>query len=108
MKLKPISVAAKIVGVPVSRIRNAIRSGVLKTLPLGGVQLVNMDEVLVWVQGQRTGSMMSYQELSDYIGMTVSALRRSVREGWLPYRQIGKQHFFDKDEVVKAITERMR
>ena len=48
------------------------------------------------------------EELSEKIGLNVSAIRRAVREGWLPYTKPGKAYLFNVEEVRAAIDRRIR
>ena len=47
------------------------------------------------------------RELSEETGLTVTAIRRAVRDGWLPYIKPGKAYLFRMEDVRAAIEKRM-
>ena len=41
-------------------------------------------------------------------GLKETAIRRGIREGWIPYEKPGKAYVFDLDAVKKALRKRMK
>jgi len=50
--------------------------------------------------------LLSYKEASVYMGLSVSQLKRLVREGVLPSVMIGKRRLFDIHDLDKFIEHR--
>ena len=46
--------------------------------------------------------------VSEETGLTVTAIRRAVRDGWLPYIKPGKAYLFRMEDVRAAIEKRMK
>ena len=46
--------------------------------------------------------------VSAETGLTASAIRRGVREGWIPYSKVGQRYYFNLDDVCAAILRRMK
>ena len=47
-------------------------------------------------------------EVSEATGLTVTAIRRGIREGWIPCEKPGRAYQFHLDAVIAAIENRMR
>lgn len=105
MTLKTITECAKEIGIGESRVRRAVLSGRLNSLPCGNRMLVDAEEaraVLCRPMGVKIDAV------AEQTGLTDSAIRRAVREGWLPYNRSGKALMFDMDAVMAAIKRRMQ
>lgn len=105
MLLKTIREAAAALDISESKLRRAAQSGTLPVMKLGNRTLVDVDaarEVLAQPEG------VNIEAASQQTGLSVSAIRRAVREGWLPYKKPGKAFLFDMDDVTAAIARRMK
>lgn len=105
MNMQTIRTVCEALGIPEHRVRNAIRKNQLKVLPLGNRQLIDMDEarsLLACSEGT-----IKINELSQAIGISVSGIRRGIREGWIPCEKVANAYLFRLDEVERAIRKRM-
>lgn len=105
MKFKTIRDAAEALGVSEERLRRAVRAGEVPSMKLGNRSVVDIDAaagILRSVQG------VSIDEVSRETGLSVSAIRRGIREGWIPCEKPGKAFVFDMDAVREAIYARMQ
>ena len=105
MNLKTIREAAVALDVNESLVRRAVRCGQLSCMALGNRKLVDVDEareVLAKPQG------VTIDEVSAQTGLTASAIRRGIREGWMPCARLGKRYYFEPEAVRAAIASRMK
>lgn len=105
MMLATIPKCAKQLKISESRLRRAVSSGELPSMELGNRQLVDIDEaneVLCKSKCVKIGTVM------EQTGLTNTAIRRAVKEGWMPCDQSGKAYLFDMDAVNAAIQRRMQ
>ena len=105
MNLKTIREAAAVLDIKESFIRRAVRCGELSVMLLGNRMLVDIDEARD-VLSKPDGVMID--AVSAETGLTASAIRRGVREGWIPYSKVGQRYYFDLDDVRAAILRRMK
>lgn len=104
MKFRTIREAAEVLGVTESRLRRAVQSGRVPSMKLGTRNVVDIDaaaEMLNRVPG------VGIAEVSEETGLSVSAIRRGIREGWIPFEKPGKAFVFDLDLVRDAIRARV-
>ena len=85
--------------------RRAIASKSLPTMRLGNRMLVDLDTAQSILKPAKAGA--SIEDVSQATGLNVTAIRRGIREGWIPYEKPGKAYIFQLDEVLKAIEQRM-
>lgn len=105
MTLTTIPNCAKTLQVSEGRLRRAIENGQLPSMPLGNRMLVDTEEaraVLCRPEGVKIGVV------AEQTGLTDTAIRRAIREGWMPCERIGKAYLFDMDAVFAAIKKRMQ
>ncbi|MBQ8109525.1 MAG: hypothetical protein IJ124_05120 [Clostridia bacterium] len=106
MNLQTVRVVCEELGISETRVRRAIADGQLEVLMLGSRTLVDLDtarEILPPIVKRST-----IQDVMRETGLCESAIRRGVREGWLPFDKVGKQYVFDLDAVVEAIKKQMK
>lgn len=104
MNYKTIPDAARALGVHEGKVRRAVKSGSLASLKLGNRPLVDLDEAKA-VLAEPEG--VTIDVVSAETGLTVGAVRRAVREGWMPSRKPGKAYLFDLEAVREAIRQRV-
>lgn len=105
MKLKTIRDAAEALGIAESRVRRAVRDGRIPSMQLGNRTLVDVDvarSMLPEPEG------VTIDVVSKETGLTVSAIRKAVHDGWLPYIKPGRAYLFRMEDVCAAIERRMK
>lgn len=105
MNLRTVRDAAQMLGVNEMRVRRAARDGRIPAMQLGNRMLVDVD-VACDVLSRPDG--VTIDVVSAETGLTESAIRRAIREGWMPYEKPSKAYLFDMDMVRAAIEKRMR
>lgn len=88
MKLRTIRDAAEMLGVNENRVRRAARDGRIPSMQLGNRTLVDVDAARGVLSPEPEG--VKIDVVSEETGLTVTAIRRAVRDGWLPYIKPGK------------------
>ena len=104
MRLATIRETCKELGVAESILRKAVATKKVPVMMLGNRVLVNVDsarEVVVRPTG------CTIEEVSQQTGLTVSAIRRAIREGWMPCEKPGRAYIFHMPDVLEAIQQRM-
>ena len=104
MNLQTVRTVCKELGVSEATVRRAIAVGRIQVLMLGNRQLVDLDTARERLQAPEGATI---EEVSEKTGMSQSAIRRGIREGWLPAAKPGKAYLFDLAAVMEAIRERM-
>ena len=105
MNLQTIRIVCEKLNVSESQVRRAVANKQLPSLKLGNRQLVDMDTAEAILKPIITGATI--EQVSEATGLSVSGIRRGIREGWLPCDKSGKAFIFQIDEVIKAIENRM-
>lgn len=105
MKLRTIRDAAEMLGVNENRVRRAARDGRIPSMKLGNRTLVDVDAARGVLSPEPEG--VKIDVVSEETGLTVTAIRRAVRDGWLPYIKPGKAYLFRMEDVRAAIEKRM-
>ncbi|MEG0742814.1 MAG: hypothetical protein RR521_11320 [Clostridia bacterium] len=104
MKLKTIRDAAETLHVSEGRLRRAAMAGEVPTMKLGNRALVDVDAARL-VLSEPEG--VPIEAVSEQTGLSVSAIRRAMREGWMPHTKPGRAYIFDLESVQAAIERRM-
>lgn len=105
MNLRTIIEAAQLLDVSQSRVRRAVKTGQIAHVLVGNRCLVDVDtagDELKKVQG------VPIKEICRLTGLTDSAVRRGVKEGWIPCQKPGRAMIFDPAQVMDAIQARMK
>jgi len=106
MNMQTVRTVCEELGVSETRVRRAIADGKLDVLMLGNRMLIDLDTAREILPPIINGATM--QDVSRETGLCESAIRRGIREGWIPFDKSGKHYVFDLDEVVKAIRKQMK
>ena len=106
MNLQTVRVVCEELDISEARVRRASADGQLDVLMLGNRTLVDLDVAREKLPPIVNGATI--QDVSRETGLCESAIRRGIREGWLPYDKPGKHYVFDMDAVIKAIKKQMR
>ena len=88
-----------------STLRRKAQRGELPHMMLGNRILVDVD---IARAALTTSEGVGIEEVSRQTGLSVSAIRRGVRDGWLPARMEGKAYRFDLEAVHDAIMAQMQ
>lgn len=91
-------------GVSETMLRRAVADGTLESLQVGNRMLIDLDLVRDWLAP--AGARVGIEEVSMATGLTVSAIRRGIQEGWIPCEKPGKSYLFDLDKVLASIRRR--
>lgn len=105
MNLQTVRTVCKELGISESRVRRAIADKSLPVMQLGNRMLVDMDTARNILKPAQAG--VTIEEVSRATGLNVTAIRRGIREGWIPCEKPGKAYTFQLDQVIKAIERRM-
>ncbi len=105
MNLQTVRSVCKELGVSEASVRRAIADKRLATMPLGNRLLVDLDTARSVLTPPKQGE--GIEEVSKQTGLSVSAIRRGIREGWIPCVKSGRAYVFQIDEVIDAIHKRM-
>ena len=105
MKFATIREAAIALGISDNRMRRAVRSGEIPHMKLGTRTVVDIDRVADLLKKPEGVNITT---VSEETGLSVSAIRRAVREGWIPCDKTGKAFLFNMEEVRAAIEARMK
>ena len=106
MNLQTVRTICKELGIPEIRVRRAIDAGKLDTMKLGSRTLVDLDTAREILQPMVEGATI--EDVIRETGLKETAIRRGIREGWIPYEKPGKAYVFDLDAVKKALRKRMK
>lgn len=104
MRLRTIREACKECNVAEWTLRRAVADGRIPHLLLGNRLLVDVD---CDEFSQLHPEGMSLIEVSECTGMSVSAIMRGIRDGWIPAQMIAHKYYLDIDQVTSAIKKRM-
>lgn len=106
MNLKTIREAAWALDMGEAKLRRAALSGKVPVLRVGNRLLVDVDGARELVKRDRAA--VGVKKVSEKTGLSVSAIYRAVREGWLPAEKNGKSYEFDMEAVMAAIEKKIR
>ena len=110
MKFMTPSDAAKALseyGVSYGQIKRGAIQGRIPYIKIGSHMMVDVDAAAA-ILAQECGdsALLNTEELSAATGLSVSAIRRGVSEGWLPTRGVRGRHLRFNLDDVKAVLER--
>lgn len=105
MNLQTVRTACTELGVSEVTMRRAVSEKRIKTLRLGNRLLVDLDAAREIFQ--QPDNRVGIEEVSRQTGLSVTAIRRGIQEGWIPCQRPGWAYRFDLDEVMAAIRQRM-
>ena len=105
MNLQTVRTVCKELGISETSVRRAIADKRLPIMRLGNRMLVDLDTAQDLLKPRKEGATI--EEVSQATGLNITAIRRGIREGWIPCEKPGKAYIFQLDEVLKAIEHRM-
>lgn len=105
MNLQTVRTVCKELGVSEASVRRAITDKRVPVMRLGNRLLVDLDTAKDILKPQAAGATIA--EVSKATGLNITAIRRGIREGWIPCEKPGKSYIFQIDEVIDAIKQRM-
>lgn len=105
MKFATIREASVALNISEDRLRRAVKCGDIPHMKLGTRTVVDIDRVGELLK-KREG--VNIATVSSETGLSASAIRRAVREGWLTCDKSGRAFLFNMDEVRAAIEARMQ
>lgn len=106
MNLQTVRTVCAELGISEIQVRRAIAAGKLDTMKLGSRLLVDLDTARDILKPEVTGA--NIKDVSRETGLNITAIRRGIREGWIPCQKPGKAYVFDLDAVKKALRKRMK
>ena len=106
MNLQTVRTISKELGISEIRVRRAIDAGKLDTMKLGSRTLVDLDTAREILKPAMDGATI--EDVIRETGLKETAIRRGIREGWIPCEKPGKAYVFDMDAVKKALRKRMK
>lgn len=104
MRFATIRDAAAALGITESRMRRAVQTGMVPSMKLGSRSVVDIDAAAEII---KTAEGVSIEAVSRETGLSVSAIRRGIREGWIPCEKPGRAFVFQMDAVKAAICARV-
>jgi len=108
MKMVTVAEAAKALGVSRPRLTRALDAGKIPSMPLGCRRVVELETARAYFDSQRSAGV-GMDALMTATGLKAGAIRRGMREGWIPYwRDEGTRLRYDLDAVYAAIDRRMQ
>ena len=110
MKMVTAPEAAKALGMSGTTIKRHAREGAYPYLMIGAHMLVDYEVVQPYEeQAKKEKNGIGIIELSKAINLKPSAIRRGIKEGWIPYHLKDNRHYrFVLEDVQKAIQEKMQ
>lgn len=92
------------------QIKRGAQRGRFPYIKVGSRMMVDVDAAAAILAKEREDdNLMNTEQLSVATGLSASAIRRGVAEGWLPARDARGRHLrFDLDEVHAALERKMR
>lgn len=105
MNLQTVRTISKELGVNESIVRRTLAAGKLDAIHIGTRVLIDMDTAAEVLKPAAAG--IGIEEVSQATGLSVSAIRRGIREGWIPCTKPGKKFLFQLDEVVAALRAKI-
>ena len=105
MVLKTIRCASSMLNVGEGRIRRAVSAGEIPVMKLGNRALIDIEKARDIFEDEKTG--VTIKEASEKTGLSVTAIRRGMREGWIPFTKPRNCFVFDMDAVNAAIEKRI-
>ena len=88
-------------------IRRRARAGQFPHLTIGGHLVVDIDVLLPMLEEEKARrNRVSSAELARMTGLTPTAIRRGVDEGWLPCDREGRHLRFSPERAMEALAAR--
>jgi len=103
MMFRTIRESAELLGISMNLLRKAAKSGDVPSMMIGSRMMVDVDEarkIISRFMGVGIGAVAAET------GLPKTAVRRGIREGWIPYYRPGREYLFDMDEVKAALAAR--
>ena len=102
-----VAEAANYLRVTKSEVKRILLEGLARTLKIGTHTLVDLDEVEKALR--ESEALIDMKEAMELTGLTYSAIRRGIEEGWIPcIRTTGRRYRFRPGELLKSIENRMQ
>ena len=96
-------------GVSYGQIKRRALQGRFPYIKIGSHMMVDVDAAAAILANERADELLNTEELSAATGLSASAIRRGVSEGWLPAREVCGRHLrFDLDDVRLALERKTR
>jgi hypothetical protein len=87
------------------RLRRAVVAGDIPALKLGNRTLIDIDQTQDIFNEIKVG--VTIKEVSEQTGLSIHAIRRGMRDGWLPYSKPGKFYVYNMEAIYTAIKKRI-
>ena len=96
-------------GLSAGQVKRSAQQGRFPCVRVGNRIMVDVEAAdRILADEARESALIGTEQLSEAIGLTPSAIRRGVIEGWLPKRACsGRALRFDMDEVQAALAAKM-
>lgn len=105
MKLATINEAAVMLVKSPQQLRRGVDAGRYPFIQVGTRKLVDVDELREIVNHE--AATIGIEEASELTGLPVSAIRRGIREGWIPCERPGKAYAIKPGELLESL-QRMK
>ncbi|MEG1515881.1 MAG: hypothetical protein RSD95_13410 [Clostridia bacterium] len=107
MKFMTITEAARALEVERYRIQRRVNDGLFPFVRVGKRELVDIDVIGPLLEAERSDGM-GIAEVSAVTGLSASAIRRAIRDGWMPAEIKNGRYRIDLQAVRDAISKRMK
>lgn len=106
MNIQTVRTVCKELNVSEQAVRRALANGKLEGLRVGNRVLIDLDAArdILTVPNRLNADIADVQA---HTGLSGTAIRRGIREGWIPCEKIGRGYAFDLEQVEAAIRQRM-
>lgn len=105
MNLVTMRAASKALGMSEGVLRRAVAKGQVESMAVGNRRLVDLDQVRHTFAAM--AKLVGMEVVSQRTGLSISAIRRGIAEGWIPCQKPGRAYLFQLEAVAAAIQKRM-